>query len=283
MDDRRDSQPSSSEPNPRSAIRDPQSARRFFVESPLTVGQELALPREVAHQVSRVLRLRAGATIVLLDGSGAEFSVHLTGLAAGQATGRVVASRRNEIEPGLAITLYTVPLKGDRYAHTLQKATEIGVAAIVPLLTARTVAGVEAGGGARGKLDRWQRIVREAAEQSGRGIVPPVRAPLDFAAACRAAAAAGPVLIPWEEERERGLRAALADLGAVPALSLFIGPEGGFAPEEIAAARAHGLITVTLGPRILRADTAAAVALTLALAAAGELDRGSDLWARAEG
>lgn len=247
-------------------------AHRFFVELPLTVGQEFVLPPDVAHQVSRVLRLRPGATITLLDGSGTEFPVQLTSLAAGQVAGCVLASLRNEVEPRLAITLYAAPLKGDRYAYTLQKATEIGVAAFVPILTERTVATVDRGEAARGKVERWQRIVREAAEQSGRGIIPRVHPPLGFAEACLSAAEAGPALIPWEEERAQGLRAAMGAFGPAMALGLFIGPEGGFTPGEIATARANGLVAVTLGPRILRADTAAAVAATLALAAAGEMD-----------
>ncbi|MDP9375146.1 MAG: RsmE family RNA methyltransferase, partial [Chloroflexota bacterium] len=139
--------------------------------------------------------------------------------------------------------------------------------------TARTVAGVAPGD--RGKLERWRRIVREAAEQSGRGRVPEVAPPLGFGEACRLAAGMDHALIPWEGERARGLRATLDELvaaGPVASLALFIGPEGGFTPEEIAEAQGHDIRPVTLGPRVLRADTAATVALALALAALGDLD-----------
>lgn len=236
---------------------------RFFVDTPLAgrVGEVVELPAAVAHQVGRVLRLRAGATIALLDGGGLAYPVHLTG----SATGRVGAGEPVEGEPRVAITLYAAPLKGEHFPYTLQKATEIGAAAIVPIVTARTVAG-EAGGA---KLERWRRIAREAAEQSGRGRVPPVAAPMPFAAAC--AALTGPALIPWEGERARPLSAAVRDLGPVATLGLFIGPEGGFADGEIAVAAAAGIAPVTLGPRILRAETAAAVAMALALAALGEM------------
>ena len=245
---------------------------RFFVDGPLIPGEELALPREVAQQVSRVLRLRAGDTIALLDGSGWQYPVELTGLAAGQATGRVGAGQPIETEPAVAITLYAAPLKGDHYAYTLQKATEIGTAAFVPIVTARTVAGEASAT----KLERWRRIVREAAEQSGRGRIPPVSAPRPFADACWDAAEAGLALIPWEEEHGRGLRATIAawatEHGPPARLGLFIGPEGGFTVQEIAIARDAGIIPVTLGKRILRAETAAAVATALTLAAAGEMD-----------
>src|SRR5919199_2582279 len=164
---------------------------RFFVDFAPVEGQELTLAGGLAHQLGRVLRLRPGATIVLLDGSGREFTVELTGFAAARVVGRVVASRRNEAEPSLAVTLYAAPLKGDHFAWMLQKCTEVGAAAFVPILTERTVAGGEAPEGSA-RLERWRRIVREAAEQAGRGRLPPVHPPLRFADACRAAAAAGP-------------------------------------------------------------------------------------------
>ncbi|HET8626300.1 MAG TPA: RsmE family RNA methyltransferase [Thermomicrobiales bacterium] len=242
---------------------------RFFVDESLAVGREVTLTGAVAHQIGRVLRLRPGATIVLLDGSGREFPVELTGLTAREAVGRVVACRPNEAEPATAVTLYVAPLKGDHFAWTLQKATEVGAAAFVPVLTARTVAGGDVGEGTA-KLERWRRIVREAAEQSRGGRIPPIRPPLDFAAACDLAAVSGPALLPWEEERVRGLGGAVRALGPVAALGLFIGPEGGFTPDEVATACARGIVTVTLGPRTLRAETAAVVATALALAFAAE-------------
>jgi 16S rRNA (uracil1498-N3)-methyltransferase len=242
----------------------------FFVDFPLAehVGQTLALPAPVAHQVGRVLRLRPGATIALLDGSGMAFPVHLTGSGGGLVSGRVGAGEPVESEPRVALTLYVAPLKGDHFAYTLQKATEIGAAAFVPVVTARTVAAEASGA----KLERWRRIAREAAEQSGRGRVPVVHAPQPFAVACAAAVASGPALIPWEDERGRSLGAAVQALGPVSTLGLFIGPEGGFTEAEIATATAAGIAPVTLGRRILRAETAAAVATALALAALGEME-----------
>jgi 16S rRNA (uracil1498-N3)-methyltransferase len=238
---------------------------RFFVDIPLAeqVGQTLALPAQVAHQVGRVLRLRAGATIALFDGSGMAYPVHLID----PGSGRVGAGEPVESEPDVAITLYVAPLKGDHFAYTLQKATEIGAAAFVPIVTARTVANEAS----KTKLERWRRIVREAAEQSGRGRVPAVQTPLSFAAACTMAAS-GLALIPWEGERDRSLGGAVRSLGQIARLGLFIGPEGGFTEAEIAAATAVGIAPVTLGRRILRAETAAAVATALALAALGEME-----------
>ena len=247
------------------------AAPRFFVDFPLTVGQQVELPEALAHQARRVLRLRPGAALVLLNGDGLEYSVELAVLDARRAVGQVLAGSRNETEPRAAVTLYAAPLKGDHFAYTLQKATEIGAAAFVPVLTARTIAGEASAG----KVERWQRIVREAAEQARRGRVPPVRPPVALAEAVRLATA-GPALILWEAEAKQGLRETITALlvarGMAPALGLFIGPEGGFSPAEVAQAREAGIVPVTLGARILRAETAAAVATALALAALGEMD-----------
>lgn len=236
----------------------------------------MALPAAIAHQVGRVLRLRPGNRILLLDGSGWEYPVELSDLAARQRHGRVEAGCPTETKPRVVVTLYAAPLKGEHYAYTLQKGTEIGATAFVPTVTARTVGG-EVGAT---KVERWRRIVREAAEQSGRGRIPTVGTPVPFAEACRLAVAAGPALIPWEEEREHGLSATIAAWRAgregLPQLGLLIGPEGGFTAEEIALAQRCGIVPVTLGRRILRAETAAAVVTTLALAALGELDTRDD-------
>lgn len=246
--------------------------QRFFVASPLQPGQEITLPADLAHQIVRVLRLRPGEQITLLDGSGAAYPTTLLAVNGGAVRGLIDRQEPCTTEPQYAITIYAAPLKGDHFAYTLQKATELGAAAFVPILTERTV--VEATGTA--KLTRWRRIVREAAEQSGRGRLPTVAEPTPFATACAAASASGPAWIPWEEATGTGLAEAVCqypDLQQQTALSLFIGPEGGLTTTEVAQATQHGIIPVTLGQRILRADTAAVVALTLVLNAVGDLAR----------
>lgn len=141
---------------------------------------------------------------------------------------------------------------------------EVGAVAFEPVITSRMIATVAADDDS--KLERWGRIVREAAEQSGRGIVPPVGPPLAFAAACELAAARGPAAIAWEGKRERPLSAFLRAHAAARDLGRFIGPEGGFTPDEIAPAREAGVEPATLGPWSLRAETAAVVGTALALA-----------------
>ena len=243
---------------------------RFFVKPSLLAGDEAVLPGPLAHQLLRVLRLRPGARIVLLDGEGEECEAEITALYAEQARARILARRPATGEPTRQVTLYQAVLKGPRFEWVLQKGTELGVAAFVPILASRCVAvprDVDV------KLVRWQAIVREAAEQAGRGRLPHVAAPLPFAAAC-ASAKEKRAFLAWEGEKTTSLRRALAELkdpqGSTWAL--FIGPEGGFSAEEVALAQGYGIRPVGLGPRTLRAETASLAALAALFFALGEWD-----------
>ena len=175
-------------------------------------------------------------------------------------------------EPRLKLRLYQAIAKGERFEWLLEKGTEIGVASFVPMICARSVVKTSAEGN---RVDRWRRIVVEAAEQCGRGAVPAVDAPLRYADAV--ASAPGIVLLPYEAAGHAAppIAAALAAeidaLFALSEVSIFIGPEGGFEPAEVEAAVATGAQVVTLGDRVLRSETAGLVAATLVMQAAGEL------------
>jgi 16S rRNA (uracil1498-N3)-methyltransferase len=167
--------------------------------------------------------------------------------------------------------------RGDRMDWIVQKTTELGVAAIIPVAAGRSVARVEPGAAAPRRA-RWEKIAREAARQCGRADVPIIREPLALAGALDAgreeARGAGAQLALWEASRGRSLRQALATVpeSTTPTVTLLIGPEGGFAASEMSAATDAGFEVVGLGPRILRVETAAVVAVALAQAAAGGLD-----------
>jgi 16S rRNA (uracil1498-N3)-methyltransferase len=236
---------------------------RFYVPGPLAAGL-VDLPGPAAHQVLSVLRLRPGAPLVLFDGRGGEWSAKLAAAGREGVAARLLEHHTPAREAALRVTLGQALLKADRFEWVLQKGTELGVAAFQPLLTRRTVPG---GPGARseGRLERWRRIVTEAAEQSGRCVVPRVAPPAPLAATL---AEPGPTVLLWEGERERpfatALRLAAGEGGPV---RLLVGPEGGFEAQEAAAAVTAGAFSATLGPRILRSETAAlaAVALTCLL------------------
>jgi 16S rRNA (uracil1498-N3)-methyltransferase len=256
----------------------PGALHRFFVEPGDLAGDVVELDGPLAHQVARVLRLRDGDRVVLLDGSGREGEVELVAVTPSRVRGVVRETRVSGGEPRLAVALYQALVPREKLELVIQKGTEVGVSAFVPVACERSL--VRRGDGPdAGRLERWGRIAREAAEQSRRGRVPEVRAPLRFPDALAEATAAGPTLVAWEGERARPARTALRELlGAPPAgrergrLSLFVGPEGGFAPSEIQAARERGAATISLGPRILRTETAGPILAALALYEAGDLE-----------
>jgi 16S rRNA (uracil1498-N3)-methyltransferase len=265
-------------------------AGRFYVEgSALAPGAEIELTPEIAHQARDVLRLVPGGTLHLLDGAGGEY--HATVLAADRRHVVVRLGERVErvdAEPPVRLVLCQGVLKAAKFELVLQRCTELGVAAFVPLLTERAVAAADEA--SESKRRRWTKIVAEAMEQCGGTRLPELSAPrpLLHALASLPPDSGSLALIPWEEERATSFRSALhaalaartqPGASAAPAppgseVRLFIGPEGGFSAGEIALARRHGAIPVTLGRRILRAETAAIVAVTLALDALGALSAG---------
>ena len=241
-------------------------SHRFFLPEILP-GQDRSVDlTPLAHQLGNVLRLAPGSLITLLDGSGTAFVTQIEELAADRATGRVLAQEPVRSEPGVALTLYQCALKRDRLEWVLQKGTELGVSRFVPVISSRTV--VRPAAKLLPKYDRWRAIIREAAEQSRRGRLPILENPLGWEEALDHGA--GQRLLAWEEAEgtDTGLGTVLAKSDTV---SLLIGPEGGISGEEAAAAIDRGWQCVSLGPRILRAETAAVAATAVALHLSGSL------------
>ncbi len=237
---------------------------RFFLPSEAVSGTVVTFPPESARQIERVLRLKPGDRVVALDGSGREHVVLLDTVGRG-AVGSIECTRPNEAEPVTRLTLYLGLLKGAKFELVLQKCTEVGVSCFVPVATARAVRAEPS----VTRQTRFVAIVREAAEQSGRGLVPQVGEPAPLRDALLHACATGPTVLLWEDERNRRMK----DL-ELPAESgsanLFVGPEGGFTAEEVESARRAGAQIVMLGRRILRSETAAIVGAALLLERCGE-------------
>ena len=245
---------------------------RFFVSGHALRGQRVVMVGDQAHQVRAVLRLRPGQRIVVLDDSGWEYEVALTLVTRAEATGDIVERRPATGEPGVHLTLYPAVFKWERFEWMLQKCTEVGVSRFVPVVMQRSPIQDPAVISPN-KVARWQRIIVEAAEQSGRGRLP-VLAPavkLAEALADLSGAAYGLALMPWEQAEAVTVAEALSQADSPATIALFIGPEGGFTAEEVAHGRQQGAIPVTLGRRILRSETAAVVAAALVLHESGEL------------
>jgi 16S rRNA (uracil1498-N3)-methyltransferase len=246
---------------------------RFFLTE-RTIAEEKPVDLSpLARQLARVLRLQPGAQIEILDGEGNAYLVEIVSLSPRTGSGRVLARRIVESEPDARLTLYQCSLKADKFEWVLQKGTELGVSRFVPVISRRSI--VRPAAALLRKYERWRAIIREAAEQSGRGRLPALADPLDFTQVVETAS--GCRLLPYEEANASPEVPSLG--GAVrgqciaprPAVNLLIGPEGGFDPQEIDQVREAGWTITTLGPRILRAETAALAAVTVVMDRLGEL------------
>ena len=257
---------------------------RFFI-SPQCIDQErVVIEGKLVHQLSNVLRLQGGDHIVVLDDTGWEYEVSLERVSRDHVTG-VICEKRPSAEPYTKITLYQALLKSSKFEFIIQKCTELGVSRFVPLTCERCIAEHPQGN----RVERWQRIIVEAAEQSKRGRIPKLEPALLFEQACRSAM--GFSMLAWEgvvsdRDNEKGiktsgLRAALQPeihrqgiISGEKSLSvnLFIGPEGGFSPLEVEFARGCGILPISLGNRVLRAETAGLVASSIILYEYGDMD-----------
>jgi 16S rRNA (uracil1498-N3)-methyltransferase len=210
-----------------------------------------------------VLRLRPGDQVVVFDGQEpADLLVELTS----PTEARVLEARAQPAEPRTAVVAYPALLQRDKFEPVLQKLTELGVRAISPVMTARSLVR---GAPDEQRVLRWSAILREATEQCGRGMVPRLLESLPFAAAIGRATRAGLTLVAHPGEPERSLRSLLAEPSET--VSIFVGPEGGFDPGEVEMAARLGAHLVTLGPRILRTETASPVLAALVLHELGDL------------
>jgi 16S rRNA (uracil1498-N3)-methyltransferase len=213
-----------------------------------------------------------GDTVLVLDGAGWEYVTTIERLGREEAIGRIEVRRQATGEPRPRVVLYQALLRREKFEIVLQKATEVGVAGFVPVRTARSLIPRAEQVDAR-RQERWRRIVREAAEQSGRGLLPEVHAAVDFAAAVRSAVADGPTILLFEGQGCLALRQALRQMPpVVDSIALFVGPEGGFADEEVVLAVERGIALVGLGPRILRSETAGIVGPALLLYELGAME-----------
>ena len=227
---------------------------RFFVED--DVVDDVVLRGEQAHQIANVLRLAAGEQVALIR-NAVESLIVLESVTAAEVRGRCISKRAVDAEPRARLTLALPILKGDRTEEVIEAVTQLGVSRFVPFVSSRSVVRSLADS----KRERWTRVARESAETARRGRVPVIEEPREWGNLFETLDA--PVLVAWESEVLVKLRDAVPNTAR---LSLVIGPEGGFSMEEIAQAREREAVTVSLGPRNLRSETAAIAAVAQAMA-----------------
>jgi 16S rRNA (uracil1498-N3)-methyltransferase len=227
---------------------------RFMVDAVLAPGTVTVRDPGLRNQLANVLRLAVGDAVVLCDGRGTEANAAILGFAANATDFAIDRVSPNAAESAARVTLYCAVLKRENFEIVVQKATEAGAARIVPVVTRRTVkTGL--------RLDRLGKIAKEAAEQSGRGILPVVAEPLSFKDALADAVANRSNVLFELGGRRLDARSFFPAGGSV---GVWIGPEGGWDDDEVAQCREKGFVVATLGPRTLRAETAAVVATFLA-------------------
>jgi 16S rRNA (uracil1498-N3)-methyltransferase len=238
----------------------------FFITPQHIQESRVLFPSDVSHQIVRVLRLKMESTVMVLDNHGHQYEVRLEKLDTQQCIGKIVQALIIETEPETRLHLMVAITQREKFEWILQKSCEIGVHKITPIMSERSIqipASVF-----QKKKERWERILKEAAEQSRRGLIPVLNAPLQIQAAFHDPA---PIrLIAWENEQNRRLNDIFENQNSSE-ISLLIGPEGGFGEPELQAAQSKGWIPFSLGKRILRMETAAIVACALILHQMGEI------------
>jgi 16S rRNA (uracil1498-N3)-methyltransferase len=230
---------------------------RFYVDAPLQLGGSCVLPEESAHHAVHVMRLRAGDALTLFNGQGGEYPGRIASVQKLRVAADVLEHHPIERESPLHITLVQGISAGDRMDFTLRKAVELGVADIQPLVTTRSVARPK-GDRAEGRREHWQKVVIAACEQCGRNRIPTVQ-PLMEASAYRRPA--GDTALKLLLSPRSDLAFSKACGSPETTFVLAAGPEAGFSAEEEAAFVYSGFVPATLGPRILRTETAALAAL----------------------
>ncbi len=244
---------------------------RIHVDLALQGGSELLLPPAPSAHLLRVLRLREGAALVLFNGRGGEYPGQLLGAERNLARVSLGEHRAVERESPLAVTLQQGIARGERMDLIIQKATELGVAAIAPLSCEFSVVRLAEAAVAK-KRERWQAVAIAACEQSGRNQVPPVHAIMGLEAACNAPAPGGLRLMLVPDAPQTVAGACAAPGGARPeSVQLLVGPEGGLSGREVLLAQRAGYVACRLGPRVLRTETAPLAALAVLQAVAGDL------------
>jgi 16S rRNA (uracil1498-N3)-methyltransferase len=260
---------------------------RVYVEDVLTPGSIVDLARDTSSHLAKVLRARSGDELVLFNGDGREFSGAIEAVRGSRVSASIGAARSVDRESPLKVTLVQCVPRGDRMDFIVQKATELGVARIVPVLSQRSVVRLD-DSQAASKQAHWRAVAVSACEQCGRNRLPSVEAPqslLNYLGGMKPGTAPGgapdaALRLVLEPERPHLASSATRPIGsdgvAILAAEIAVGPEGGFAPDELEAFQLCGFSRVGVGPRVLRTETAAIAALVMLQARYGDMSVGSD-------
>lgn len=234
---------------------------RFFAHKDLISSNTIKIIGDDASHILKVLRIKNGEEIIVCDGEGTEYLCVIDSIEKKEVLCNIKNRMKNESEPPIRIDLYQGIPKSTKMDIIIQKTTEMGINSVIPVNTERVV--VKAiDRDFSSKYMRYRRIAEEAAKQSGRGKIPDVLDIISFKDAIDSICEYDMAIIPYENEKSIGLKNILNDNKKFKNIAIFIGPEGGFTEEEINYAKTKGAIPITLGPRILRTETAGFVCLS---------------------
>lgn len=236
---------------------------RIYTSQPLLSAERVELSGPAGHYIARVLRLSKGDPVILFNGDGRDYSAEISEIQSQRVAVRMIGSTIPANESPLKITLVQAVCRGERMDYALQKATELGVFCIQPLISQRVEVRLDETRQDK-RLAHWQGVVISACEQSGRAVVPEVKTPLSMTQwLATTGKTLSLVLDPCSDKR-------LADLSIEGvSIAILIGPEGGFTGEEVDRACASGVVAVSLGPRVLRTETAGPAAIAVLQAKTG--------------
>ena len=233
---------------------------RFHVRPESVTGDRVTFDAEETRHLARVLRLRAGALVQVVDGQGHELAVRLLRVETRAAEGQIVSRGVRRVESPLDLTLVQGVVKGGKLEAIIRMATEVGVSRVQPLIAGRSIPRVE-DARVSSRVLRWQRVAKEAAKQSGRAVIPEITRPLTLDEWIGEPRESGLLACLWE--RAETPLASLLPEGPIQRATIIVGPEGGLTEDEVLRLRSAGAVIGRLGPRILRADTAGAIGLAL--------------------
>lgn len=237
---------------------------RFFIKSIIKKTKQVIIPENLRHQLINVLRLSVGDKITLFDNSGWEYITELKEIKKDNLIGFIIEKQKNSSEPLIKITLYQPILKSDKFEFILQKGTELGVTNFVPIFCDRSIKRWNDDQILTKKYPRWKKIITEASEQCQRGIIPELNKPLDFTKAITYPNKNMSKFIALTGNKNSKLKQ-IPQSNINMEIGLFTGPEGGFTKEEIELSKANSIKPISLGNRILRAETATIILITAIL------------------
>ncbi len=236
----------------------------FYIEPENVQDTTIRITGDDVNHVKNVLRMKQGEKIVLGDGQGREYICTITDMTGNEILVHIDSMKQTEAELGIRLCLFQGLPKKDKMEFIIQKAVELGVQEIIPVVTARTIVKIDDEKKEKKRIERWQAIAEAAAKQSGRGIIPKVGNLVEYKEALQMAKEMERALIPYEHAAGmEHARQTIKSLHGKKSAGIFIGPEGGFDDKEIELAKKYGVEPITLGKRILRTETAGLTILSV--------------------